>query len=122
MITLWANSTLGLLLFWWDGRLEQSGRSCLTITKLPELTVLDARKLTDDQRQKAAALFDVLAERRLRPAHEADRDRTRQELDDGLLTEVLGLPRSALEVVATARRQWCLEPTVHGNRSPAAGL
>ena len=122
VITLWANSTLGLLLFWWEGRLAQSGRSCLTITKLPELTVLDARKLTDDQRQKAAALFDVFGERRLRPAHEADRDRTRQELDEGLLTEVLGLPRSALEVVATARRQWCLEPTVHGNKSPTGGL
>ena len=116
VITLWANSTLGLLLFWWEGRLEQAGRSCLTITKLPALTVLDAEKLSDEQRQKADGLFEILQNKPLRPAHEADRDETRQELDEGLLIGVLGLPRSALEAIRTARRQWCLEPTVYGTK------
>ena len=104
-IALWANSTLGLLLFWWDGKLEHAGRSCLTISQLPDLTVLDARRLDNKQRQDAAELFKTLRDKRLRPAHEADRDETRQQLDEELLTRVLGLPRSALEAVALARCQ-----------------
>ena len=116
VVTLWANSTLGLLLFWWDGKLEHAGRSCLTISQLPDLTVLDARKLDESQRHDAAELFKALRNRPLRPAHEADRDETRQQLDEVLLTKVLRLPRSALDAVAAARRQWCNEPTVHGTK------
>ena len=115
-IALWANSTLGLLLFWWDGKLEHAGRSCLTISQLPDLTVLDARELDKQQRQTAGELFTSLCDKPLRPAHEADRDETRQQLDDALLTEVLRLPRSTLEAVAVARRQWCSEPTVQGTK------
>ena len=116
VIALWANSTLGLLLFWWDGKLEHSGRSCLTISQLPDLTVLDARKLDERQRQDAAELFRTLRNRPLRPAYEADRDLTRQQLDEELLTKVLRLPRNALDAVAAARRQWCNEPTVRGTK------
>ena len=43
---LWANSTLGLLSFWWIGARQQQGRAILTISKLPALTVLDPRNLT----------------------------------------------------------------------------
>lgn len=116
VIALWANSTLGLLLFWWEGRLEQSGRSCLTITRLPDLTVLNARKLNNEQRRNAGELFNTLRNKQLRPAYEADQDETRQQLDEGLLVGVLGLPRSTLEAVAKARHQWCLEPTVYGTK------
>ena len=33
-------------------------------------------------------------------------------VDEALLIDVLGLPKGSLDVVATARRQWCIEPTV----------
>ena len=119
LIALWANSTLGLLLFWWDGKLEHAGRSCLTISQLPDLTVLDARKLDKRQRRDATVLFRTLRNRPLRPAYEADQDETRRKLDEELLTNVLRLPRSALDAVAVVRRQWCNEPTVHGTKANA---
>ena len=31
---LWANTTLGLLLFWWTGSVQQAGRACLTLSRL----------------------------------------------------------------------------------------
>ena len=40
-LLLWCNSTLGLILFWWNGTRQQAGRSVLTITRVPELPVLD---------------------------------------------------------------------------------
>ncbi len=38
---LWANTTLGLMLFWWFGTTQQAGRSNLTISRLPSLPALD---------------------------------------------------------------------------------
>lgn len=43
LVVLRANSTLGLMLFWWTGSKQQTGRAILTISWLPELPVLDPR-------------------------------------------------------------------------------
>ena len=32
-LLLWANSTLGLIVFWWHGTRQQQGRACITVTK-----------------------------------------------------------------------------------------
>ena len=37
----WANTTLGLVAFWWRGSRQQRGRARLSITSLPDLPVLD---------------------------------------------------------------------------------
>ena len=117
ILALWTNSTLGLLLFWWAGSSQQAGRACLTITRLPRLPVLDTTKLTEQQREKARQVFNEMNSRRLLPANEAYRDEVRQEIDEKLLTEVIGLPRSVLRPLEHVRRQWCLEPTVHGGKN-----
>ena len=41
-LLLWANSTLGLIAFWWHGTRQQQGRACITVTNLPSLPVLDS--------------------------------------------------------------------------------
>ena len=51
------------------------------------------------------------------PANEAYRDKARQELDRSLLVDVLGLPETLLEPLATLRDSWCAEPTVHGGKA-----
>lgn len=114
---LWANTTLGLVLFWWSGTVQQAGRANLTISRLPELLVLDPRTLTDEQYACVDGVFDEFRERPFLPANEAYRDENRQALDKAVLVDLLGLPELILEPLAVLRRQWCSEPTVHGGKS-----
>ena len=44
-LALWANTTLGLISFWWVASRQQQGRAILTISGLPSLPVLDVREL-----------------------------------------------------------------------------
>ncbi|MCY4546406.1 MAG: hypothetical protein OXD39_14325 [Gemmatimonadetes bacterium] len=114
---LWANTTLGLILFWWAGTVQQAGRTRLTISRLPELLVLDVCTLTDTQLDQADCIFKDFEKRPLLPANEAYQDENRQALDEAVLVGLLGLPESILDPLAVLRRQWCTEPTVHGGKS-----
>ena len=118
-LLLWANSTLGLLLFWWMGSRQQSGRAILTISALPNFPVLDPRKLKDRQLDHCHAIFDDLKDREFLPANEAWRDETRKALDRELLfgiTSVLQLNPDLEEGLDLLRKQWCAEPSVHGGK------
>ena len=116
-LLLWANTTLGLLLFWWRGNKQQSGRSILTITRLPSLTALDVKSLTKAQLKKAESIFGDFSQREFLPANEAYRDDVRQALDETVMTGLLGWPDSILAPLDLLRRKWCAEPSVHGGKS-----
>ena len=121
-LLLWANSTLGLLVFWYSGMRQQQGRSILTISRLPDLPVLDVRKLTKTQLEKCQMLFDTFKERTFLPANEAYRDPVRKDLDAELfkmldLGKDEGMSDSLLEGLDLLRRKWCSEPSVHGGKS-----
>ena len=115
-LVLWANTTIGLLAFWWIGTRQQQGRARLTITQLPRLTVLDPRTLTSDQIAQAEDIFERFKEKSFLPANEAYRDGVRQALDRAVLVELLQLPEAVLEPLSTLRKQWCAEPSVHGGK------
>ena len=114
---LWANSTLGLISFWWAGGRQQQGRARLTISQLPSLLTLDVRQLSQEQIERAHRLFADSLDHEFLPANEAYHDPARQALDRTVLLDLLGLPESVLEPLAVLRRQWCAEPTVHGGKS-----
>lgn len=116
-IVLWANTTLGLMSFWWIGQRQQQGRATVTRTTVPNLSVIDPRFLSNDQHFIAASLFSDFQERVFLPANEAYRDDTRQALDRAVLIDLLGLPESVMESLTLLRKQWCNEPTVHGGKS-----
>ena len=118
-LTLWANTTLGLIAFWWIGTRQQQGRARLTISRLPNLTVLDPRKLTTGQLNHADDLFEQFRDQALRPANEVSQDEVRQALDRAVLIDLLGLPEDVLEPLSLLRCQWCAEPSVHGGKSTA---
>ena len=117
-VLLWANTTLGLISFWWAGSRQQQGRSNLTISRLGELAILDPRTLTAEQLSAAAGIFDLISADRFLPANEAWRDETRQELDRMVLADLLGLDAAeVMPALAVLRYQWCLESSVHGGKS-----
>ena len=116
-IVLWANTTLGLLSFWWTGGRQQLGRSVMTITHLPELLTLDVRQLCQEQIDRSHRLFAEFHDHEFLPANEAYHDPARHALDQAVLVDLLGLPETILEPLAVLRHQWCAEPTVHGGKS-----
>ena len=116
-VALWMNTTLGLIAFWFAGSRQHQGRANLTVTRLADLVVVDPRSLTDEQLGVASDVFERFRSRPLLPANEAYRDTARQELDEAVLCEVLGLPADVLPPLSILRTQWCEEPSVHGGKS-----
>ena len=116
-IALWANTTLGLIAFWWMGGRQQQGRAISSITQLPSLITLDLRQLSDLQIQRSREIFEEFREFEFLPANEAYHDESRQALDKAVLINLLGLPEDTLEPLALLRLQWCQEPTVHGGKA-----
>ena len=119
-LALWANSTLGLMCFWWIGSRQQQGRARVTISRLPDLLALDPRALSGEQSARAQAAFADFRDRKMLPANEAYRDPVRQDLDRALLVDVLGLSEELLDSLAALRDSWCAEPTVHGGKTTRA--
>ena len=114
--TLWGNSTLGLLLYWWHSSRQQAGRGRIPITAIRTMPTLDVTALSDAQLQVAESIFDDMRDREFLPANEAYRDASRKELDRRVLVEMLGLPESVLDPLELLRLKWCSEPSVHGGK------
>ena len=120
-LLLWANTTLGLVSFWWQGTRQHQGRSTLTISRLPGLSTIDARLLSGRQLAVADEIFRRFSHRTFLPANEAYRDPARQELDSAVLVEFLGLDEDILGGLEILRQQWCREPSVHGGKPSRPG-
>lgn len=116
-ILLWANTTLGLISFWWVGTRQQQGRARITISALPDLPVLDPRRLTIGQLRKAERIFNEMTGLEFLPANEAYRDQSRKQLDREVLVTLMGLPEEIMEPLDVLRKQWCSEPSVHGGKA-----
>ena len=116
-ILLWANSTPGLLLWWHSSSRQQSSRARMTISRLPDLPILDTRRLSAKQHRLAAKIFDRFKRKYFYPANEAYHDEVRHDLDRAVLVELLDLPESILDPLDLLRRKWCFEPSVHGGKS-----
>ena len=117
--TLWCNTTLGLLCYWWHSSRQQAGRGSMPITAIRTMPTLDVTKLTPAQLATAETIFDDMRSVQLLPANEAYRDNSRQELDYRVLIEVLGLPTTVIEPLDLLRLKWCSEPSVHGGKRTA---
>jgi len=115
-LLLWSNSTLGLIMFWFKGTRQQQGRARLSLSRHPDLPVLDIRALTEEQLEQCKVIFNKLKDRPFLPANEAYRDQNRKNLDTEFFT-MLRLDSSYLEGLNLLRRKWCAEPSVHGGKS-----
>ena len=118
-LVLWANTTLGLLMFWWHSSKQQSGRGILTKTTLQTLPILDVTALDDARLEAAARLFDEMNQMPLRPLHELDSDDNRKTLDRRFYGEALGLDDSILAdggPLDILRQKLCREPSIRGSK------
>ena len=117
--TLWGNTTLGLLCYWWHSSRQQAGRGSMPITAIRSMPTLDVTKMTQAQLEIAEEIFGDMQDAQFLPANEAYRDNTRKELDHRVLTDMLGLSESVLEPLDLLRLKWCSEPSVHGGKKTA---
>ena len=115
--TVWGNSTLGLLCYWWHSSCQVAGRGDMTINAAESLPVLDFRTLSDDQLATAEAIFNDFRERELKPAYLADADPNRALLDRRVVCDLLGLDESVYQGVRRLAAKWCAEPSVHGGKA-----
>ena len=114
--TVWGNSTLGLLLYWWHANRQQSSKARTTIRSAAAMPILDLRSLTDAQLATARAIFRDFRNRPLQPAYLADADRNRARLDRRVVCELLGLGEEVYQGVRRLAAKWCAEPSVHGGK------
>jgi len=119
-LTLWGNSTLGLLLHWWHVNKQQAGRGRSGVASLPSLPVLDVTGLSEESLARAVAIFDDMKHNELRPVNEIAKDPVRAEIDARLGTEVLGLPPELVAPdgpLALLRQKLALEPSITGGKT-----
>ncbi len=118
-MVLWANTTLGLLMYWWHASKQQAGRGSIPKVALHTLPILDVTALSDAQLARAAQIFDETCQLPLKPLHELDIDENRKTLDRRFYGEVLGLPESILVdggPLDILRRKLCREPSIRGSK------
>ena len=114
---LWANSTLGIILFWWHSSRQQSGRAITTVTAIESMPVLDFRELSDDQLATAERIFEEFRDKELLPAYLADADPNRDLLDRRVVMDLLGFDEGIYLAVRRLAQKWCAEPSVHGGKA-----
>lgn len=118
-IVLWGNTSLGILLYWYHSNKQQAGRGRVVLTSVTHLPVLDVGKLSTEQLNRAAKLFDDFRKLPLRPINEIDQDEARAELDNRFCAEVLGVSKAITHPegpLALLRQKLAKEPSVRGGK------
>jgi len=118
-LVLWANTTLGMFLRWWQSNKQQAGRGNVGKTAMEDLPILDVTTLSEKQLERAVKIFDEMCYKQMVPMHEIDKDPVRKELDERFAREVLGLPESVLApggALDVLRMKLALEPSIRGNK------
>ena len=119
--TLWGNSTLGLLSYWWHSSRQVAGRGDMTIRSAETLPVLDFDTLSAEQLRCAEAIFDEFRDLQLQPAYLADADPNRAHLDRRVICDLLGFDEATYVAVRRLAAKWCAEPSVHGGKRRPRG-
>ena len=114
--SVWGNSTLGLLSYWWHSSRQQSSKASMTIRSLDSFPILDFRALNDEQLLMAEMIFDEFRDKELKPAYLADADPNRALLDRRVVCDLLGFDEGVYEAVRRLSQKWCAEPSVHGGK------
>ena len=114
--TVWGNSTLGMLAYWWHSNRQQSSKVRMTIRMAETLPVLDFRALSAAQLATAERIFEEFRDKEFKPAYLADADANRALLDRRVVRDLLGFDEATYQAVRRLAEKWCAEPSVHGGK------
>ncbi len=114
---IWANSTLGMVSYWWHSNLQVAGRGDMTIRSVDSLPVLNLHALSEEQKSISQAIFNELRNLELKPAYLADADPNRALLDRRVVCDLLGFDKGVYDGVRRLSAKWCAEPSVHGGKA-----
>ena len=120
--SVWGNSTLGLLAYWWHSSRQQSSKARMTIRSAESFPVLDFRALSEAQLSKAEEIFNEFRDKELMPAYLADADPNRALLDRRVVCDLLGFDESVYQGIRRLSAKWCAEPSVHGGKARPKGV
>lgn len=117
-LSIWLNSTLGLMLRTCYAQTTQPGRATMQINALGGFLVPDfAANSAGGTRARSVAIrhYKEVSELPLQPVAYAFRDNNRERLD-AICLAMLGLGENpeAANAVSNLRMHWCREPSVHG--------
>jgi len=119
VLTLWSNTTIGLLIYWWHASKQQSGRGTIGKVSLSDFPILDVKMIGQSKMEKAKQIFDDFADKELLPVHEIGIDQNRKLLDKVFLGEVLDFPQSIIVdggPLDILRTKLGLEPSIRGGK------
>ena len=120
-LTLWCNSTLGMLLHANHSNRAQDGRGTGNKGMLESLTTLDVRELQEWQLDEAQAIWRDFRNRKFEPFHRCAVDPARIELDERIVRDMLGLGNDAVAAIANLRTLLASDPSIHGSKKPELG-
>jgi hypothetical protein len=119
-LTVWANSSIGMLLYWWHANKQQVGRGNIGKMALQKLKILDITALNTKKLDAAITIFDDLSKKKLLPLNEIDKDPNRRELDERFMKEVLDMPEYFVSddgPLGILRAKLAREPSIRGHKS-----
>lgn len=118
-VALWGNTSVGLLLHWWQANKQQSGRGNIGKSALAGFVCLDPMQLSEQQQSASAELLAKRAAVPMLPLNEITADEARADLDREFLGGILGLPDELFGEdgpLDLLRRKLAAEPSIHGGK------
>ena len=113
-LALFGNSTLGILLYWWQSNRQQSSKARLTVTSVPSFRTLNPTMLDEVQLEMATTIFDEFRDVSFLSATLGDRDPSREKLDRRVICDLLGLDEAFYAGVRRLSGSLCSEPVLRG--------
>ena len=113
-VALFGNTTLGILLYWWQSNRQQSSKARLTVTNIPLLRTLNPTMLEGTQLDTAATIFEEFREVEFMPASRGHTDPSREALDRRVICDMLGLDEVFYTGVRRLSKSLCNEPVLIG--------
>ena len=117
-LSLWCNSTLGLLLHANHSSRSQVGRGRGNKGMLKTLMTLDVRELQPWQLDEAQAIWRDFRGRKFQSFYACAVDSARIDLDERVVRDMLGLSSDASDAVARLRTLLASEPSINGGKDP----
>jgi len=119
VLVLWANTSIGIMLYWWHANKQQPGRGSIGKSALQDMPVLDVTSLSSKQISKAVQIFDKMSKAEMLPGHEMDKDSVRKQLDELFFQKVIGIDQSYFEPNGPfdlLRMKLSSEPSIRGQK------